>query len=405
MTIEPLPESFRVSSPRSAFALDVERMARRFVAFTPSGPVIDQIVAMGQNAIGPVAALDVVRRVVSHNPDCLWAVAHRSRYDAHAPVAEGFFAFLMLNAQGRERLAAGRFDAADPGLGCLAAQNQRPAAIYSWAMCAPKGLAASLALVMQKLSTPLYAQSDFYARAATREGARFMRALGFTKGALLDGRYLPDLYRLPRAASAEPRPSYDSYPATDGRRESVTLVRDPNDWQKAIAIRSAVYIEAQACPYDEEFDGNDLSGTHLLGYVGDEPAGTIRIRYFAGFAKLERLAVRKEFRNSRLSHRLIRAAIQLCRDKGYRTLYGHPRPDLLAFYKRFGFVPMPDARVFAFSGETYTEVVLHLEPASDAIRLGDDPLRINRPEGRWHRPGVLERNAELPADVSNRRAS
>ncbi len=54
-------------------------------------------------------------------------------------------------------------------------------------------------------------------------------------------------------------------------------------------------------PYEEEFDGNDFSSTHLLGYVGDEPAGCLRIRYFASFAKIERLAVRHEFRHTRLA--------------------------------------------------------------------------------------------------------
>ena len=38
-------------------------------------------------------------------------------------------------------------------------------------------------------------------------------------------------------------------------------------------MRSAVYIGEQECPYEEEFDGNDLAATHLIGYVGNEPAG------------------------------------------------------------------------------------------------------------------------------------
>src|SRR3954454_23156574 len=101
---------------------------------------------------------------------------------------------------------------------------------------------------------------------------------------------------------------------------------------RVMSIRSAVYIAEQLCPYNEEFDGNDFSATHLIGYVGNEPAACLRVRYFADFAKIERLAVRKEYRKSRLPFQLVRAAIELCRVKGYRRLYGHAQKRLANFW-------------------------------------------------------------------------
>ena len=65
---------------------------------------------------------------------------------------------------------------------------------------------------------------------------------------------------------------------------------------RVAAIRNSVYIGEQECPYEEEYDGNDLSATHLLAYIGDEPVGCLRLRFFADFAKFERIAIRKEFR-------------------------------------------------------------------------------------------------------------
>ncbi|MGA7383676.1 MAG: hypothetical protein WBW81_02940 [Methylocella sp.] len=53
------------------------------------------------------------------------------------------------------------------------------------------------------------------------------------------------------------------------------------------AIRAAVYIAEQACPFAEESDGNDCCATHLIGFIGEEPAGCIRLRYFHDFVKLE----------------------------------------------------------------------------------------------------------------------
>jgi hypothetical protein len=98
----------------SALNLSPSNLARRFILFTPSGPTIKALVSLGEQAIGGVAHPDVVRRVVSQNPDSLWAIARKSRFDAANPVAEGFFAFLMLNEAGLAELAADRFDATNP---------------------------------------------------------------------------------------------------------------------------------------------------------------------------------------------------------------------------------------------------------------------------------------------------
>ena len=162
------------------------------------------------------------------------------------------------------------------------------------------------------------------------------------------------------------------------------------------SVRSAVYVSEQRCPYEEEFDGNDLAATHLLGYVGDEPAGCLRIRFFADFAKIERLAVRGEFRKTRLAFQIVRAGIELCRMKGYRQLYGHAQKRLLNFWSRFGFIPLEGRPEFAFSDFDYVEIVAETVPCSEAIRLGADPYLILRPEGRWHIPGVLEKSSQRP---------
>ncbi len=88
-------------------------------------------------------------------------------------------------------------------------------------------------------------------------------------------------------------------------RIDVRVARDTEDWAKVVAIRAAVFLAEQRCPYDEEFDGNDFTATHVLGFLNDEPAGAMRIRYFADFVKPERLAVRKEFRGSDLARHMM----------------------------------------------------------------------------------------------------
>jgi predicted GNAT family N-acyltransferase len=176
----------------------------------------------------------------------------------------------------------------------------------------------------------------------------------------------------------------------------VTVARSIEDLMRVISIRSAVYIGEQQCPYLEEFDGNDFSSTHLLGYVGNEPAACLRIRYFADFAKIERLAVRKEFRKMRVAVQLAEAAIELCQAKGYRRLYGHAQKRLVKFWSQFGFETFPGGQELVFSDFDYVEMQMVTARRPNAITIGIDPYLILRPEGQWHRPGILEQSRSRP---------
>jgi predicted GNAT family N-acyltransferase len=192
-------------------------------------------------------------------------------------------------------------------------------------------------------------------------------------------------------------PSYDRYQGdAAGSEISVTMARSIEDLMRVVSVRSAVYIGEQACPYLEEFDGNDFCGTHLLGYIGNEPAGCIRVRYFADFAKIERLAVRKEFRHTRMSFKLVRAAIDLCRVKGYQRLYGHAQKRLVNFWSRFGFELFEGGQELVFSDFDYVEMKADINRDPAAITIGIDPYVIIRPEGRWHQPGALDASKVRP---------
>jgi predicted GNAT family N-acyltransferase len=383
-------------------SLDVTRLAKRTIVFTPTGVAVDSLVAMAARSIPGLADPGAVRRVLAHNPDCLWGIARCANYDPAQPVAEGFIGFLMLNAEGMRQLADGVLDRRAPDLALLAKQNERPAGIYTWAVYAPDGLVAAIPLILEKISSPLYAGVDLYAWASTPHGKQLTESLGFVLGAPLKGSFAPRLHHFARSpAPKTTRPPYDSYLAGT-RGESVTVARSLEDLTRVVSVRSAVYIAEQDCPYAEEFDGNDLSATHLIGYIDDEPAGCIRIRYFADFAKIERLAVRHEFRNSRLAFRLVKAAVAFASAKGYRRLYGHARTDLVRFWSLFGFRPLVAGKSFAFSDVSYVEMVRNGEPSPDCVGIGDDPYVLIRPEGRWHEPGILERSADRGVKSKNK---
>lgn len=195
--------------------------------------------------------------------------------------------------------------------------------------------------------------------------------------------------------------------SADGKTISIRVAASLSDLMQVVAIRGAVYMGEQECPYDEEFDGNDFCAMHLIGSVGSEPAACMRIRFFADFAKLERLAVRHEFRGTALVFEIARAAKELCRLKGYTRIYGHARERLIPFWKRLGARPIEPQRPVVFSDFSYTEMLIPTERHPNALSLETDPYVLIRPEGEWDKPGPLEVSAQRPvtSPVHNQRAA
>ena len=182
-------------------------------------------------------------------------------------------------------------------------------------------------------------------------------------------------------------------------RFETVVARTLEDLMQVMMVRSLVYIGEQQCPYGEEYDGNDFCGaTHLILRRNNEPIGTLRIRWFADFAKLERVAVRSEYRGTRATLELVREAFRIAEKKGYRKILGHAQARLLPFWGRYfkGF-PRESREAFVFSDHDYVEIVAETTPPADALTIDSDPMELLRPEGLWDRPGVLDWSAGRPA--------
>lgn len=94
------------------------------------------------------------------------------------------------------------------------------------------------------------------------------------------------------------------------------------------------------------------------------------------------------------------AGVELCRMKGYRRIYGRAQKDLLGYYENMGWKRLEGSSEFYFSDHAYIEIVFDTEPHPSAIKLGADPYVLMRPEGRWDRPGILDRSAHRSAHQS-----
>ena len=369
-------------------AMEPGKIARHLVSFQPTDQDIADIVAKARLSIPGIAQTEEVLKVARHNPFCVMALARKSKYDPKAPIAEGFVAALPLNELGLRLLALGTFNAVSPDLRLVAGPGERPAGIYMWGVFAPGPLAAGMALFMQRVSQSPYEGVNLYSRPNTEAGRRYNEVLGATRGVTINGIEAPTVWMFPRAPQT---PVYDSYVPNSGTKNiTVTVARNFDDLMRIAAIRSAVYIGEQECPYDEEYDGNDLTAAHLLVYIGDEPVGCVRARFFADFVKFERMAVRKEFRRTRALFVLSQAGLAYARKKGYRRAYAHSQIRHMPVWKKLGFVPYEGSQKFVFSDFEYIELAAELEADPQAIKIGSDPYLIIRPEGRWHKPGILE---------------
>ena len=121
-----------------------------------------------------------------------------------------------------------------------------------------------------------------------------------------------------------------------GQAVTIKLAMKMEDSLQAFAVRAACFIGEQDVPYSEEFDGHDFGATHIIAYLGDEPAGAVRLRWFQSFAMPERLAVMKRFRGNDIGQLLIDRCARIAESRGCRMLYTQALPQDVKYWERHG---------------------------------------------------------------------
>ncbi len=164
------------------------------------------------------------------------------------------------------------------------------------------------------------------------------------------------------------------------RHVTVRIVEGFDDLQKVFAVRAAVFLGKPGWSYAHTFDANDFCATHILGEIDGEPAGTVRVRWFEGFARIERVAIREDLRSLALLNGLARKALRLCRSKGYKLVSGLTYPQLVNFWRRHG-GETSGGEIPSDYGGNVVPMVLRTEKITDITP--PDVSAMGTPEFEW----------------------
>jgi hypothetical protein len=172
----------------------------------------------------------------------------------------------------------------------------------------------------------------------------------------------------------------------------VAVVTNSEQLLHAYAVRSICFMEETGLTARRAFDGNDFQATHVVVYAGDEPVGAARIRWFNGFAKIERTAFRKAWRNPRVLKQAADFIFDHAARKGYPKAITLAKPQYaMVWIRLLGFRQVPGRPPsLSGEGEPFVELVKDLAPAADAISIDTDPNVLFRVEGSWHVPSPFE---------------
>jgi predicted GNAT family N-acyltransferase len=123
-------------------------------------------------------------------------------------------------------------------------------------------------------------------------------------------------------------------------RVEVVEIRSPEQLERALAIRLAVFVAEQGVSEALEIDGRDGDAEHLLALLEGEPVGTLRLRLVEDgrIAKIERVAVLAPARGLSVGHALMRSALERAIALDAHEARLHAQTHVTGFYRALGFV-------------------------------------------------------------------
>jgi predicted GNAT family N-acyltransferase len=111
-----------------------------------------------------------------------------------------------------------------------------------------------------------------------------------------------------------------------------------DEMQECLAIRKEVFVGEQNVPADLEVDGMDPAARHFAVKKDDRIIATCRVRFLGSAAKIERMAVLKDFRKIGVGRILMRYVLnELGRSGDVQLFKLSAQSYAVPFYEKLGF--------------------------------------------------------------------
>lgn len=120
----------------------------------------------------------------------------------------------------------------------------------------------------------------------------------------------------------------------------IKIVKNKKELEHVMKIRETVFVIGQNVPRDIEIDEFDKVAKHVIVNYKNIPIGCARIRFVKGKAKLERIAILKEYRGKGFGKIIMNYLINYCKSKKVYGIYMNAQYYLKDYYKKFGFKPI-----------------------------------------------------------------
>jgi predicted GNAT family N-acyltransferase len=118
----------------------------------------------------------------------------------------------------------------------------------------------------------------------------------------------------------------------------VSQIAGSSDLTDAFMVRKRVFQDEQGVETELDFDGRDDSADHFIAYDAGNAIGAARVIYLDGGAKIQRVAVLKDYRGKNIGNIIMRAILDFLKYKNINHIYLESQTHAVDFYKKLGFV-------------------------------------------------------------------
>ena len=122
----------------------------------------------------------------------------------------------------------------------------------------------------------------------------------------------------------------------------------PEQMEQAFALRIRVFVDEQAVPLEEEFDGLDDQASHVIVFDDEERAvGTGRMMIQDQVAKMQRITVDASCRGQGVGRQVMDGLESLARAEGARIARLDAQTRVIGFYESLGYFAYGDLHLDA----------------------------------------------------------